>query len=57
MSSIPTFASLRCWKRESRKLKTYLKKMTENFPNWMKEIDTQVQETVSNKMNPKRPTP
>ena len=32
--------------------------MTENFPNWMKEIDTQVQETqrVPNKMEAKRST-
>ena len=31
----------------------------ENFPNLMKKIDTQVQETqrFPNKMNPKRPTP
>ena len=35
------------------------KMMTENFPNLVKEIDTQVQETqkVPNKMNPQRPTP
>ena len=31
-------------------------KMTEKFPNLVKETDTQVQE-VSNKMNPKRSTP
>ena len=33
--------------------------MTENFPNLVKEIDIQVQETqrVPNEMNPKRPTP
>ena len=33
--------------------------MTENFPNLVKETDTQVQEAqrVPNKMNPKRPTP
>ena len=33
-------------------------KMTENFPNWMKEIDIQVQEAqkVPHKMNAKRPT-
>ena len=33
--------------------------MKENFPNLAKEIDIQVQEAqrVSNKMNPKRPTP
>ena len=33
--------------------------MTENLPNLVKEIDTQVQEVqrVSNKMKPKRPTP
>ena len=33
--------------------------MTENFPNLVKEVDTQVQEAqrVPNKMNPKRPTP
>ena len=32
--------------------------MTENFPNLVKEKDTQVQETqrVSNKLDPKRPT-
>ena len=32
--------------------------MTENFPNLMKEKDTQVQEAqrVSNKLDPKRPT-
>ena len=32
---------------------------TENFPNLVKEIGTQVQEAQSlpNKMNPKRPTP
>ena len=33
--------------------------MTENFPNLMKEINIQVQETqkIPNKMDPKRPTP
>ena len=33
--------------------------MTENFPNLVKEKDTQVQEAwrISNKMNPKRLTP
>ena len=33
--------------------------MTENFPNLVKEIDTQVKEEqrVPNKMNPKRSTP
>ena len=33
--------------------------MTENFPNLVKEINIQVQEgqRVSNKMDPKRPTP
>ena len=33
--------------------------MMENFPNLVKKIDIQVQEAwkVSNKMNPKRPTP
>ena len=33
--------------------------MTENFPNLVKEKDTQVQETqrVPNKLDPKRPTP
>ena len=33
--------------------------MTESSPNLVREIDTQVQEAhrVSNKMNPKRPTP
>ena len=33
--------------------------MTENFPNLVKEKDTQVQETksVPNKLNSKRPTP
>ena len=33
--------------------------MTENFPNLVKEVDTQVQEAqrVPNKMNPKKPTP
>ena len=33
--------------------------MTENFPNFMKQTDIQVQETqrVPNKMNSKRPTP
>ena len=33
--------------------------MKENFPNLVKEIDIQVQEAqrVSNKMDPKRPTP
>ena len=33
--------------------------MKENFPNLVKEIDTQIQEAqrVPNKMNPKRPTP
>ena len=33
--------------------------MVENFPNLVKEIDTQVQETqrVPNKLDPKRPTP
>ena len=39
-------------------MKTYLKKMTENFPNWVKETDIQVQEAqrVPNKINPKRAT-
>ena len=33
--------------------------MKENFPNLMKEMDTEVQEAqrVPNKMSPKRPTP
>ena len=33
--------------------------MTENFPNLVKEKDTQIQEAwrVPNKMDPKRPTP
>ena len=33
--------------------------MTENFPNFVKEKDTQVREAqiVQNKMNPKRPIP
>ena len=33
--------------------------MVENFPNLVKEIDIKAQEapTVSNKMNPKMPTP
>ena len=46
-------------RRESKKLKTYLKKIiTENFPNLVKEIDIQVLEAqrVPNKMNPRRPT-
>ena len=36
-----------------------LEKITENFPNLVKEIDINVQEAqrVPNKMNPKRPTP
>ena len=35
------------------------KTMKENFPNLGKKIDIQIQEAqrVSNKMNPKRPTP
>ena len=46
-------------KRKSKKLKTYLKIMKENFPNLAKEIDMQVQEPwrVSNKLDPKRTTP
>ena len=31
--------------------------ITENVPNLVKEIDIQAQETVPNKMDPKRPTP
>ena len=40
-------------------MKTYVKKMTENFPNPVKEIDIKVLEMqrVPNKMNPSRPTP
>ena len=41
-------------------LRAYLKeRMTENFPNLVKEIDIQVQEVqrVPNTMNPKRTTP
>ena len=32
--------------------------MTQNFPNWVKEKDTQVQEAqrIPNKLDPKRPT-
>ena len=44
----------------SKKLKTYLnKKMKENFPSLMKEIDMQVQEAqrVPNKLDPKGATP
>ena len=40
-------------------MKTHLKKiMMKNFPNLVKEKDTQVQEAqrIPNKMNPKRPT-
>ena len=47
-------------KRKSKKLKTYLKKkMKENFPNLVKEIDIKVQEAqkVPNKLDPKRPKP
>ena len=54
-------ASWGCCKerRESKILETYLKKMRDNFPNLVKEIDIQVQEArrVQNKMNPQRPTP
>ena len=42
-------------RRKSKKLKTDLKKiMKENFPNLLKEIDTQVQEVqrVPNKLDP-----
>ena len=37
----------------------FLKTVKENFPNLVKEIDMQVQETLRapNKMDPKRPTP
>ena len=36
-----------------------MKKMTENFPNWMREeaMQVQVAQRVPIKMNPKRPTP
>ena len=47
-------------RRESKKLKTYLKKiMKENFPNLVKEIDMQIQEAqrVPNKMDTKRTIP
>ena len=45
--------------REQEMGNLFEKIMTENFPNLVKEIDTQVQEaqTVPNKMNLKRPTP
>ena len=44
--------------RERKNFETYLKKMTENFPNLVKEIDIPVQKVkrISNKMNPKRNT-
>ena len=46
---------------EERKqeIENLFEKMTENFPNWMKEIDIQVQEAqkVPNKLVPKRTTP
>ena len=45
---------------ESKKLETYMKKkMIENFPNLVKEVDIQVQEAqkVPNKMDAKRSTP
>ena len=46
--------------RKSKKMESYLKKiMKENFPNLVKEIDMQVQETqrVPNEIDAKRPTP
>ena len=51
-----------CWKekRESKKIKTYLKKIvTEHFPNLVKEMDIKVEEVqwVPNKMNLKKPIP
>ena len=49
------------WKeiRESKKLQTFEKIISENFPNLMKELDIQIQEAqrVPKKMNPKRTTP
>ena len=40
-------------------MKNLLEKITENFPNLVKEIDVQAQEAqrVPNKMDTKRPTP
>ena len=59
--NIPTSKSQGCQKekRKSKKLKTYLKIMKENFPNLVKKIDMQVQgaQRVPNKLDPKWPTP
>ena len=46
-------------KRKSKKFKAHLKKMTENFPNLVKEMNIQLQEAqrVPNKVSPKRSTP
>ena len=45
--------------REQKIEDVFKETMTENFPNLAKEIDIQPQEAqrVSNRMNPKRPTP
>ena len=53
----PTFSSEEEKEQEIGNL--FEKIMTENFPNVVKEIHILVQkeQTVSNKMNPKRPTP
>ena len=61
-SSNPIFVSYVCQKekRKSRNLESYVKKiMKEKFPNLVKEIKMQVQETqkVPNKMYTKRLTP
>ena len=42
-----------------QEIKNLFEKVTENFPNLVKEIDIHVQEAqrVPNKMNPKNPTP
>ena len=61
MSSVPTFASRKCWKveeKEQRIENLYEKLMMEIVPNPVKKRDIQVQEAqgVPNKRNPKMPT-
>ena len=48
-SSVPTFASWGCWKE--KKDSKECEKMTENFPNPVKETDTQIQEAQSPKQD------
>ena len=56
---IPIMGILEGEEGEQRIQNLFEEIMTENFPNLVKEKDTQVQETksVPNKLNSKRPTP